>query len=102
MVGPMTGSAAAYGEQIRNAVGQAVRCLQFEDIATQALGSAVRHANRIDAVNAETVRLQSLVESTHVTRPAAPAPMLRKNGPPGWVTPILPNTDELILNVMLP
>lgn len=35
------------GDQIREAVGQAVRCLQFEDIATQALGSAVRHADRL-------------------------------------------------------
>ena len=69
------GAVSASGEQIRNAVGQAVRCLQFEDIATQALGSAVRHAGRIDAVNAETVRLQSLVESVPMSRPAAPAPM---------------------------
>lgn len=72
---------SASGEQIRTAVGQAVRCLQFEDIATQALGSAVRHAGRIDAVNAETVRLQSLVESGPVAH-VAPAPAARSWSPP--------------------
>jgi methyl-accepting chemotaxis protein len=59
------------GDQIRDAVGQAVRCLQFEDIATQALGSAVRHAGRIESVGAEAGRLQSTMTSA----PPAHAPM---------------------------
>ncbi len=40
-------------EQIHSAVGKAVRCLQFEDISTQALATAQRHAQRIEAINAE-------------------------------------------------
>lgn len=44
-------------EQIHNAVGLAIRCLQFEDISTQALATAQRHARRIDAINAEAVAL---------------------------------------------
>ena len=57
------------GDQIREAVGQAVRCLQFEDIATQALGSAVRHASRIESVGAEAGRTQAMA------RPAPPPAM---------------------------
>lgn len=57
------GAVAGCGENIRKAVDEAVRCLQFEDIATQALGSAVRHAGRIEAVSAEAGRLQSSMAS---------------------------------------
>src|SRR5579872_3865421 len=28
--------------------------------------------------------------------------MLRRNGPPGWVTPMFPNTVELLLKAILP
>lgn len=44
------------GEQIGQAVGQAVRCLQFEDISVQALAAAERHAQRLVQVQAETVK----------------------------------------------
>ncbi len=44
-------------EQIHVAVGLAIRCLQFEDISTQALATAQKHAKRIDAINAEAVAL---------------------------------------------
>jgi methyl-accepting chemotaxis protein len=37
-------------EEISRAVNQAVRCLQFEDIATQALEAADRHTARIQAI----------------------------------------------------
>ena len=47
------------GEQIREVVGQAVRCLQFEDIATQALGSAARHAGRLESVGFDALRVAS-------------------------------------------
>jgi methyl-accepting chemotaxis protein len=40
-------------EHIAQAVGQAVRCLQFEDITTQALSAAERHLRRLDAIHAE-------------------------------------------------
>lgn len=64
------------GDQIRDAVGQAVRCLQFEDIATQALGSAVRHAGRIESVGAEAARMQAAAPAAPVPLPAAmPAPL---------------------------
>jgi len=48
---------AAAREQIHVAVGMAIRCLQFEDISTQALATAQKHARRIDAINAEAVAL---------------------------------------------
>jgi len=77
------------GDQIREAVGQAVRCLQFEDIATQALGSAVRHASRIESVGAEAGRVQAamphaLAAPVHVPPAAfaAPQPMSAPMTPP--------------------
>jgi len=48
---------AAAGEQIGQSVGQAVRCLQFEDISVQALAAAERHALRLLQVQAETARV---------------------------------------------
>ena len=69
------------GDQIREAVGQAVRCLQFEDIATQALGSAVRHAGRIEAVSADAGRLQSNSETEPGTSPIA--------SPPTYIAPMM-------------
>ena len=53
--------AHAAGEQISMAVGQAVRCLQFEDIATQALGSALMHLNRLRQIGDETQSLQAVL-----------------------------------------
>ncbi len=53
--------AHAAGEQINMAVGQAVRCLQFEDIATQALGSALMHLNRLRQIGDETQSLQAVL-----------------------------------------
>jgi len=44
---------SASREHIAQSVGQAVRCLQFEDIVTQALGSAERHLRRVEAIQAE-------------------------------------------------
>src|SRR5580700_3586685 len=34
--------------------------------------------------------------------PLLPPERLRRNGPPGWVTPMFPNTVELLLNTILP
>ncbi|WP_028006922.1 methyl-accepting chemotaxis protein [Solimonas flava] len=39
--------------QISEAVGRAVRCLQFEDISTQALSVAHEHARRVEAIGTE-------------------------------------------------
>jgi methyl-accepting chemotaxis protein len=70
------------GDQIRDAVGQAVRCLQFEDIATQALGSAIRHAGRIDAVGAEAGRMQAGM-------PVASAPSVAAYSAPAVAAPMM-------------
>lgn len=87
------------GEQIRDAVGQAVRCLQFEDIATQALGSAARHVGRLEAVGAEAGRAaggepeERVAESvpTRYHEPAAAAtvsPAASMSKPPANVVPV--------------
>ncbi len=39
--------------QISDAVGRAVRCLQFEDISTQALSTVAQHAHRVEAIGGE-------------------------------------------------
>ncbi|MCX7071562.1 MAG: methyl-accepting chemotaxis protein [Gammaproteobacteria bacterium] len=67
--------AHAAGEQINVAVGQAVRCLQFEDIATQALGSALLHLNRLRQIGDETQSLQAVLVNEALPHPAAPSPM---------------------------
>jgi methyl-accepting chemotaxis protein len=52
---------SAAGEQINMAVAQAVRSLQFEDIATQALGSAIVHVQRLRQISEESAGLQSVL-----------------------------------------
>lgn len=42
-------------------VGDAVRSLQFEDIATQAMGSALTHMERLAAINREAMGMQELL-----------------------------------------
>jgi methyl-accepting chemotaxis protein len=49
------------GHDIDASVAEAVRALQFEDIATQSLGSAVTHLDRLTAINREAVALQELL-----------------------------------------
>ncbi len=49
------------GQAIDLSVAEAVRALQFEDIATQSLGSAVTHLDRLTAINREAVALQELL-----------------------------------------
>jgi methyl-accepting chemotaxis protein len=49
------------GHAIDATVAEAVRALQFEDIATQSLGSAVTHLDRLTAINREAVALQELL-----------------------------------------
>jgi methyl-accepting chemotaxis protein len=46
---------SAAREHISSAVARAVRSLQFEDISTQALGSALRHAERAGSIGAEVL-----------------------------------------------
>ncbi len=49
------------GRAIDGSVAEAVRALQFEDIATQALGGAHTHLDRLGAINREAVALQELL-----------------------------------------
>lgn len=49
------------GQSIDSSVGEAVRSLQFEDIATQALGSALTHMERLNTINSEATALQELL-----------------------------------------
>ena len=52
---------ASAGSAMEQNVGDAVRSLQFEDIATQALGSAVAHMERLASINREAMGLQELL-----------------------------------------
>ena len=58
------------GKSIDSSVGQAVRSLQFEDIATQALGSALVHLDRLQAINSEATSLQELLHRSGGPRDA--------------------------------
>jgi methyl-accepting chemotaxis protein len=49
------------GRAIDASVADAVRALQFEDIATQALGGVHTHLDRLTAINREAVALQELL-----------------------------------------
>ncbi|MFP5307122.1 MAG: methyl-accepting chemotaxis protein [Gammaproteobacteria bacterium] len=61
---------AAAREHIAQAVGRALRCLQFEDISTQALGTALRHVQRIETIGDEVAQAAGL--AVDKTRAAAP------------------------------
>ncbi|MDB5973076.1 MAG: Methyl-accepting chemotaxis protein [Hydrocarboniphaga sp.] len=67
------------GERIGVAVSEAVRSLQFEDIATQALAAADAHVSRLVSINDEAAMLPLVKGADHVHAPAssmlrAPAP----------------------------
>ena len=49
------------GRAIDGSVAEAVRSLQFEDIATQALGAATTHLDRLSAINREATALHQLL-----------------------------------------
>jgi len=49
---------------IDSSVAEAVRALQFEDIATQALGGVHVHLDRLNAINREAMALQELIHRT--------------------------------------
>ncbi|MGY3265642.1 methyl-accepting chemotaxis protein [Lysobacter sp. HA35] len=53
------------GRAIDGSVSEAVRSLQFEDIATQALGAANVHLDRLASINREAVALQELLHRPH-------------------------------------
>jgi methyl-accepting chemotaxis protein len=51
---------------IDNSVAEAVRSLQFEDIATQALGAATVHLDRLQSINREASALQELLQRANI------------------------------------
>jgi methyl-accepting chemotaxis protein len=55
---------AGCGKSIDSSVGEAVRSLQFEDIATQALSAAETHLERLDAINREATSLQEVLSQS--------------------------------------
>lgn len=54
------------GRMIDGSVAEAVRSLQFEDIATQALGAATVHLDRLNAINREASSLQELLQRGNI------------------------------------
>lgn len=56
---------AGCGRAIDGSVAEAVRSLQFEDIATQALAAAVLHLDRLGAINREATALHELLHRDH-------------------------------------
>ncbi len=54
---------AECGRAIDGSVADAVRSLQFEDIATQALGAAAVHLDRLGEINREAATLQELLHA---------------------------------------
>ena len=53
------------GRAIDASVAEAVRSLQFEDIATQALGAASVHLQRLEQINNEATTLHDLLRGSH-------------------------------------
>ena len=52
------------GRAIDASVAEAVRALQFEDIATQALGGVHSHLERLNTINREAIELQGLLRAS--------------------------------------
>jgi methyl-accepting chemotaxis protein len=53
--------------KINDAVSKAVRCLQFEDIATQALIAAEHHVRRLESINSEAANLAHILQDQSAT-----------------------------------
>src|SRR5690606_36772004 len=53
------------GRAIDGSVAEAVRSLQFEDIASQALGAATLHPERLSAIYTEATALHELLHRDH-------------------------------------
>lgn len=53
-------------DRIGNSVGNAVRCLQFEDMVTQSLGSAQKHMQRLETIEGLLERLVDLAANQDI------------------------------------
>lgn len=80
---------SASGERIGKAVSEAVRSLQFEDIATQALAAADAHLTRLSSIHDEAGSLPLVrgADSVHVPRSATQ--------PAAVIAPAAANTANL-------
>jgi len=72
---------SASGERIGVAVSEAVRSLQFEDIATQALAAADAHVTRLVSINTEVGSLALVKGSDQIHAPAGSSAALRVPAP---------------------
>jgi methyl-accepting chemotaxis protein len=70
-------------QKIGQAVAHAVRCLQFEDIATQSLTAADKHVGRMEAIGAEADQLRTMFDDA--SKPTLTAA--------GCATPVAPQQD---------
>lgn len=61
---------AGSGRSIDSSVAEAVRSLQFEDLASQAMGSVLKHLDRLDGINREATALQDLLQRNNGVRSA--------------------------------
>ncbi len=68
------------GRAIDSSVAEAVRALQFEDIATQALGGVHTHLDRLNEINREAVALQELLHRNGGVFDAELASALQRTG----------------------
>jgi len=89
---------SASGERIGRAVGEAVRSLQFEDIATQALATADAHVSRLVSIHDEAGALPLVRgdDSVHAPATAAASPAPIRVPPPAnasMVNAALVNSD---------
>lgn len=66
MLGDSVREVSLVGERISQSVDEAVRSLQFEDIATQALGAADRHVGRLSSINDEAGSLPLMRDPSYV------------------------------------
>jgi methyl-accepting chemotaxis protein len=79
MLGESVREVSVSGDQISRAVAEAVRCLQFEDIATQSLGSAEKHVGRLAAIHQDAGALPLVRGEDAVYAPAKPAGLIAQD-----------------------
>ena len=63
---------SAASQKINVAVSQAVRCMQFDDIATQALVAADRHIKRLGAIGTEAGNLRIVLDGGEIKHSGIP------------------------------
>jgi methyl-accepting chemotaxis protein len=59
------GDLSVINARVNDDVGQAVRCLQFEDIATQSVGLALGHVQQLEAMSELVARFSAALAESH-------------------------------------